>query len=212
MLPRVALRTAQQQAAGAAQTAKEAGWLHQRALAQVAESEAALSVFAELDTEVVGWRASVLKAGGVAARALMLDGLVAARRARAEAEQDRADATATASLLATDAQVAGAAAQAAAEAVRLAVDAAVQQEGTALLVKMRAAEAVAARLRVLMTSLGGGRTGADPTLAWPLVQLQHEPLHAVMLDGMQPDWNAAATAWSAFRTALAADPDAVFTA
>lgn len=210
--PRAALRTAQEVAAGAARAAQAARWLVERAAQQVSEAEAALAVFEGLDAAVAAWRAGLLKAGGAAVRELMPPDLAESRRARADAAEDLADATATATLLAVDAKEADAVAEQAAGAVRSAMDAVMQAVASELLGSMRQAEAEAGRLRVVVMAMSGARPVSDPPLPWTLSQVTHEPLHPLMLDVAQLHRPAATDAWNAFRTALEADPDTRFTA
>lgn len=210
--PRAALRIAQQVAVGAALRAQQAAEIAARGRAAVDAAQAALAVHDGLDAEVAGHHAALLRAGGMAGRAALPPNLAAARRQKADAAEDLADAAAAALLLDIECASAEATAGRAAEAVRLALDGVMQEVAAELLTTMRAAETEAGRLRVSLTGLVNSRTSADPPLAWPVQQVAHDPAHELLLGRTGQDWSVGGAAWTRFRAGLAANPDAAFEA
>lgn len=210
--PRDVLRAAQQQAAQAAQAAQQAGAAAARGLAGVEAARARLAAFDGLGGRVAEHLAAAARQGIPAGPAALPAPLAAARRAKADADEQLVDAASAHALLAAEAGQAQAAADMAITALRSAADAVMQEVAGDLVADMREGEVRIGRQRAFITALLGSRTSMDAALPWSLSSLPHEPHHAAMTGLVKSDHGADRAAWAAYRQALVADADAILPA
>ena len=207
--PRAALAQAIEAAAEAGRAVSAARAAAERGQAGVDAARAGLVPFDGLDARVAAFHAAAARAGEATGRAALPPDLIEARRDRAAAQQDLADAEAAAGLLAADLAAAEAAAEAARLVVKGAVAAVCAVEARLIVEGIRAAERQAADLRNRLTGYPADWTPADPPLPPEIMGVFREPLHAAVLDANGYGWKSASGAdWTGFRRALTSDPEA----
>ena len=208
--PRRALAGAIEAAAEAGRAVSAARAAAERGQAGVDAARAGLVPFDGLDARVAGFHAAAARAGEANGRAALPPDLIEARRDRAAAQQDLADAEAAAGLLAADLAAAEAAAEAARLVVRRAIAVVCTAEAGLIVAAIRAAERQAADLRNALTGFGSDWTPLDAPLPIEITSVLREAQHPLLLDLHGYGWKSPSRLdWPAFRAALAADADAV---
>lgn len=210
--PRDALRAAQQQAVQAAQVARLAAEAAARGLAGVEAARTRLAAYDGLPGRVAEHLAAAARQGSPAGPAALPAPLAAARRAKADAEEQVADATAAHSLLSAEAARAGAYVEAATTAQIAAVAGVMRDDAAALIAAGKAAEVVAGKARMAITSYSRLWSERDleakpmPPEAFGYV---NEPQGAAVVDAVTRAGHVSAVDWVAYRRALMSDPDAI---